>query len=428
MGMTAAELRALRNAIKAGDELGYNRNYTRGVLKFGQEGMTPKARLARAREMGFDTPGYHATAYDFPEFRTGARGAAFFGRTPERAARGAQSDRNTVMPVVLPAQEVEGLAPHRSIEQMPARVVGADNMDEVEKGLPPTLPWWRVYDERGNGESVVYEKRPISPQSWDSAIQTGRDVYGETLPSWGTRENDRYQAQRALERGFSGFAQADESGVSVAMADPSRIRSPFATFDPARAHRRDLLAASIPAVVAAGAALYPQDADAAPRMTAEELAALRRSIKGQTVNDNRTDDLQSLRASLQGVKAPAPSPAPKPSLGVIPGGLAGLGPGVADAAQRFNQGLDTSLDVAGFFDPSMGYATETARALKDLPGKVGAAGTVALAPVQGAVNMLGGIGQLPDMAASGLAAIKRAIKAQQEDAQRMRAFDVPRRR
>jgi len=172
--------------------------------------------------------------------------------------------------------------------------------------------------------------------------------------------------------------------------------------------------------------MLTDDADAAPRMTPEEIAALKRAIKGQTVNDNRVDDLQSLRASLQGVRPQTPPPAPKPSLGVIPGGLAALGPGVADAAQKFNQGLDTSLDVAGFFDPSMGYATETARALKDLPGKAGGLGTVALAPVVGATNMLSSIGQLPELAGAGLDAIKRAIKAQQEDARRMKAFDAPR--
>ena len=171
------------------------------------------------------------------------------------------------------------------------------------------------------------------------------------------------------------------------------------------AQLRALKLASTGAALGAGArALQPDDAEAAPRMTAEELRALRKTIKTQTVNDNRTDDLQSLRASLGVPKGP--------DLRVVSGTAAGLAPGAADA---FNRNLDASLDLASFFDPSMGYATETARALKDLPGKVGGAGTLALAPVVGATNMLGGIGQLPEMAGAGLAAVKRAMKQMQAD-------------
>lgn len=82
---------------------------------------------------------------------------------------------------------------------------------------------------------------------------------------------------------------------------------------------------------------------------------------------------------------------------------------LAREAPRFNAALDTSLDVASFFDPTGGYATETARALKDLPGKVGPAGAVALAPLTGATEALGSIGQLPELGVAGGRAIARAL-------------------
>ncbi len=82
---------------------------------------------------------------------------------------------------------------------------------------------------------------------------------------------------------------------------------------------------------------------------------------------------------------------------------------LARQAPRFNEALDTSLDVASFFDPTGGYATETARALKNLPGKVGPAGAVALAPLTGATESLGSIGQLPELGVAGGRAIARAI-------------------
>ena len=172
------------------------------------------------------------------------------------------------------------------------------------------------------------------------------------------------------------------------------------------AQLRALKLASTGAAVGAGAlALQPDDAEAAPRMTPEQLAALKRSIKAQTVNDNRTDDLQSLRASLQGGQK-------GPDLRVVSGAAAGLAPGAADA---FNRNLDTSLDLASILDPSMGYATETVRALKDLPSKVGGAGTLALAPVVGATSMLSNIGQLPEAAVGGYDALKRAMKQMKVD-------------
>lgn len=104
---------------------------------------------------------------------------------------------------------------------------------------------------------------------------------------------------------------------------------------------------------------------------------------------------------------------------------------IARQAPRFNEALDTSLDVASIFDLSGGYATETARALKDLPQQIQGsalnkgAGTLALAPLTGATEALSSIGQLPDMAVDGYRAVSRALARAKADADaRAREQDV----
>lgn len=88
---------------------------------------------------------------------------------------------------------------------------------------------------------------------------------------------------------------------------------------------------------------------------------------------------------------------------------------IARQAPRFNEALDTSLDIVSLADISGGYATETARALKDLPQQIQGsalnkgAGTLALAPLVGATKTLGSIGQLPELGVAGGRAIARAI-------------------
>ena len=60
---------------------------------------------------------------------------------------------------------------------------------------------------------------------------------------------------------MKGYLQRDEAGLSMAVTDPSQIRSRFAAFDPARRYESDLLGAANPALLGAiatgtGAGLY----------------------------------------------------------------------------------------------------------------------------------------------------------------------------
>jgi hypothetical protein len=96
--------------------------------------------------------------------------------------------------------------------------------------------------------------------------------------------------------------------------------------------------------------------------------------------------------------------------------------------------LDLPLSMASVADPTMGWVTETARALKDIPGQIDGGpvekglGTVALAPFVGAQKMVEGVGQFGDMAGSaavgGYDALKRALKQMKVDAERRKGTDI----
>ena len=373
---------AIKRALKTADEAGIARSHARGMVKFGSEGMTPEARMARARAMGFDIsrPVYHGT----PDSR-GLRAEGF--KTMQE--RMGQKD------------------PTRTFFAADSKKVADSYADDsrawdYQNATPETLP---LYLRSENPTTVDWGGRPFRGRGTDGSGYAIRDYIDQARASG----ND----QGVIKNVVDTYDAKGKPSTIRAFFDPSNVRLPNATFDPARANRRDLLAATIPAAAAGALALQPDDAEAAPRMTPEQIAALKRSIKAQVVNDNRTDDLQSLRASLGTPKGP--------DLRVVSGAAAGLAPGAADA---FNRNLDTSLDLASILDPSMGYATETVRALKDLPSKVGGAGTLALAPVVGATNMLGNIGQLPEAAAGGYDAIKRTLKQMKADAERRKGTDI----
>lgn len=71
-----------------GESTGEALEWRQAVEKFGEAGMTPEARMARAQEMGFDTtqPVYHGTAEDFTEFDPDRAIGTQFWSTTDKAA------------------------------------------------------------------------------------------------------------------------------------------------------------------------------------------------------------------------------------------------------------------------------------------------------------------------------------------------------
>ncbi len=268
---------AIRRAIKAGDELGYNRNYTRGMIKFGSEGMTPEARMARAREMGFDvdTPTYHGTRQgDIPAFEFGrARDGSFL----DSELTDVQSGRGVSL--ALSPEHAERYA-----------------TPGVRYAVTPTQQRWLAakflpnndYDGYQRAQETLAQNTIERMRPTVMPLVTVKDRANVTMPkgyAWNTDEGalmDQGLAKARKSGARAATVRNVTEGDQIAVFDRSAIRSPFATFDPARAHRRDLLAGVVPVagVGAAGAiATRPQDAQAATPDTALARALARQLEK-----------------------------------------------------------------------------------------------------------------------------------------------------
>lgn len=355
--LARSERAQVKAAIKAGDELGYNRNYTRGLVKFGSEGMTPEARLARAREMGFDTDTPLYRGMNRPPNNDVSRtyNGDFLSPDPEIASGWGGTNQDYRM----------GLS--------------GGNVNRVFAKPPSeTIDWGgRSYDN----------EPPSKPGYWlDKYVREFSDNGGDIARIDNVRDHGGRQTQYFV-------------------ADPTARRSTQATFDPARANRRDLLAGVVPATAALGAgalAMQPQEAEAATPGTA--LArALARSFEQQQALGEQSDAIRMFDRVANAEQRRA--------LQATGGRVDRSGAFVRQMAtpEGLNYLADTALDAAGWVDPSGGFATETVRAFKDLTPKVGLGGAVAMAPMVGASELNGGIGQLPFVAYEAAKSSPRAI-------------------
>lgn len=225
--------------------------------------MSPEARMARAREMGFDTKGYHWTGADFDEFKPHPyRGASFFGRTAEDAGRGATAGANDgtgtgsskLREVMLPGGEVMGLAltpaERRWWSGLPERA-GEEEITSILDQRPGDLsygakgmPWYQIYDEQRLPDgSFSYTKLPEPRLSWDEAAKSKYDVYGKQWPHYNPG-SERFSSDYAKQHGMSGYTHQDEAGLAIGIVDPTRIRDVNAAFDPAKSSSANLLAAN----------------------------------------------------------------------------------------------------------------------------------------------------------------------------------------
>lgn len=232
-------------------------------LDMGQE-----ARLARARDMGFDLPAYHATAADFDEFRLGYRGASFFADSPDAAEAGASGGgmdwygtrgaADRIIPVMLRSQHIAGLnltpAEKAWWQSLPETTADEAFIESLKYPSHNITYWWQAFDETPNADGTfTYTRKPMPSKKLDDVRRTGENVYGSTY--LGTYEGEQGAARLANEAGMDGFILSDEAGVSIGIADPRRIRSVNAAFDPAKSDSANLLAAnadSRPALLGSG--------------------------------------------------------------------------------------------------------------------------------------------------------------------------------
>jgi hypothetical protein len=197
--------------------------------------MDEASRMARAREMGFDTdaPLYHGTNFDFrnffqnPEVRRfenrASRRGTWFSTNPDDA----EFYGETIYPVFVSGR-YQNLP---SMEEM-----GADVVDRLMSIRPQNI------ETDLAAEEFVDFLRSAKPPGFYTDVA-------------GTRMS---QAQR---QGFDGVRliggetvqQISEPGDNVAVFDPRNIRSRFARFDPRLSHLSNLNAANIDPLTGAAA-------------------------------------------------------------------------------------------------------------------------------------------------------------------------------
>jgi hypothetical protein len=217
--------------------------------------------IDRARAMGFDTPMYHATGADISEFIPSEyRKASFFASTPESATagrRGGLADRTAtgkaenIMPVMIRSERIVGLNFTPKEKEVLSEYQGLLSESQVKNAMKKMNNdrWYEYFDEikLPNGDFVYKVK---SPTTYKQAKTTGLDVYGSQFSDYVSASHERFASEKAKESGMKGYLQYDEGGLSMAVTDPSQIRSRFAAFDPARRYESDLLGSVDPRLLA----------------------------------------------------------------------------------------------------------------------------------------------------------------------------------
>jgi len=197
----AALRRALMERLARGESRSFARAELRGLP------MDEASRMARAREMGFDTeaPLYHGTASDLESLRPGRRGGPVY-----------LTDDPSIADIYANAAQ--------------SRWPGMNNAN------PNVLP---VMIRRQN-PLVISDRGPNGDHGWLS------DNLAQALELPANTPRVRLNKE-ALARGYDSIEVRDMLDLGgeqtqILMLDPANIRSRFAAFDPSRSNRRDILA------------------------------------------------------------------------------------------------------------------------------------------------------------------------------------------
>jgi hypothetical protein len=196
------------------------------------------SRMARAKEMGFDTSKtyYHGTGADFDSFREGY-GGVYFSDSPEYA------NRYTT-----------------SVDPMAVR-------SDVEAGrniIPANLGVQNTFDTRNPAHRKIYEEQFLN--KWGN----GTPLRDDGLPDW-VEVDDFQEFFEAEGLPFDSAIVGEPSTQlpdgsfkpesSLLVTDESKIRSVNAQFDPAKSSSSNLLASGLAGTAIAGG-LGSQEAEA----------------------------------------------------------------------------------------------------------------------------------------------------------------------
>jgi hypothetical protein len=235
--------------------------------------MDEASRMVRANQYFPDTA-YHSTGRDFQEFIPSEfRGASFFGSTPEGAARGASASANEgvgsgstiTMPVRVDASRVEGLGAYGRQDMnefrasLPDRIYTEAEVDDIMASdmAPRYGDWTYFFDDLTDYDALskfrdanpdapipegIIKFKPKQPLSYGPDLRS--NISGKQFAHYSEGMSERPISDYTKSIGNTGFTMMDESGLALAMTDPTAIRSRFARFDPEFSHLANLNAAN----------------------------------------------------------------------------------------------------------------------------------------------------------------------------------------
>ena len=236
--------------------------------------MDEASRLARAREMGLLDAAYHSTGSDFQNFVPSEfRGASFFAATPEGASKGASASANEgvgsgskiTMPVRVDTSGVEGIGAYARKDMnefrasLPDRIYTEAEVDALmaSDAAPLRGNWSDFFDDLTDYDALrkfrdenptkeipdgIVKFRPKRPKSYNKDLKT--DLSGRQFAHYSEGMSERPTSEYVKSQGNTGFTMMDESGLALAMVDPTKVRSQFARFDPRLTHLSNLTAAN----------------------------------------------------------------------------------------------------------------------------------------------------------------------------------------
>ena len=236
--------------------------------------MDETSRLARAREMGLLDPAFHSTGKDFLNFVPSEfRGASFFGATPEGASRGASASANEgvgsgskiTMPVRVDTSGVEGLGAYARKDMnefrasLPDRIYTEAEVDALMASdvAPLRGNWSDFFDDLTDYDALrqfrdenptkeipdgIVKFRPKRSVSYSKDLKA--DLSGRQFAHYSEGMSERPTSEYVKSQGNTGFTMMDESGLALAMVDPTKVRSQFARFDPRLSHLSNVTAAN----------------------------------------------------------------------------------------------------------------------------------------------------------------------------------------
>jgi ribosomal protein S18 acetylase RimI-like enzyme len=207
--------------------------------------MDEASRMARAKEMGFDTDKtyYHgARANDIEEFAHNEDLPIFLSEDPKFTETYSK----------LPVDDLDKLSPNRRSNTIPVRTnvkntfddLNPEHMDKLEKALAKDLGKERASLIRAEIESSHIPNTPEDPQASNN---------------WSMLESKPiFKAIKEL--GFDSMNLRENGAKNIAVFHPKNIRSKFATFDPKKKDSSNL-SASLAALGLGGAASQYDDED-----------------------------------------------------------------------------------------------------------------------------------------------------------------------